>query len=256
MIKKRTVASVLIILVLAASLFALAACDDETPVIETRFAVNMDETSVWGLGGTVLGMAIDADRSGITLRSDGTMQLDLILNNSTIDSLLPVIGPILEGMLVDEKGENIIDSFVASYIQPIMPGFTFDDIDSSLALAENALGVSFVSDDAAETDAFIDVLAEVLTTAELPDVIDIPEGFGLRVESTYYVKDVVYPDGTVYKGVYLTPTDPDTQPYVVFDLSENGDGGYRLNLKVDFIQLNLVADEVLPEAEESTEQTA
>ncbi len=251
MIKKRTVASVLIILVLAASLFALVACDNETPVIETRFAVNMDETSVWGLGGTVLGMAIDADRSGITLRSDGTMQLDLILN-SKIDTLLSAFGGVVEGALAGLD----MESFSQTYLQPIMPGFTFDDIDASLALAKNALGVSFVSDDAAETDAFIDVLAEVLTTAELPDVIDIPEGFGLRVESTYYVKDVVYPDGTVYKGVYLTPTDPDTQPYVVFDLSENGEGGYRLNLKVDFIQLNLVADEVLPEAEESTEQTA
>lgn len=131
MIKKRTVASVLIILVLAASLFALVACDNETPVIETRFAVNMDETSVWGLGGTVLGMAIDADRSGITLRSDGTMQLDLILN-SKIDTLLSAFGGVVEGVLAGLD----MESFSQAYLQPIMPGFTFDDIDSSLALAK------------------------------------------------------------------------------------------------------------------------
>ena len=64
-------------------------------------------------------------------------------------------------------------------------------------------------------------------------------GFGIRLDSGYYVKEVKGTDGTVYNGVYLTPTDPDTQPYIVMDLSKGEDGKYGLNLQLDFLKMNL-----------------
>lgn len=240
--KKNLIAVLIVLLLLSVSLFAFTACDDKADVIETRFAFDIDEgqTSVWGIDGSLLKAALDIGRSGITLRSDGAMQLDLILNGTGLKSLLKTFRKTVEDVLSDLD----IASFSASYVDPIMPGFDFDDIEGSLALAEKSLGVAFIADNAAERDAFVQVLKEVLTTGQLPEEIDIPDGFGLRLTSSYYVKDVTYPDGTVYKGVYLTPTDPDTQPYVVFDLTEDEAGVHSLNLKVDFIKLNLVAHEV------------
>lgn len=239
--RNRTIAVVIIVLVLAATLFTFTACDD-TPVVETRFAFNFDEISVWGISGILMQGFFNNEKSGITLRSDGTMTMDIIVSDD--------LGVML--LSLKDTAEELLAGLDMAYmtqiyLEPIMPGFTFDDIHGSLAQAKEALGVSFVSD--GDTSAFIDVLAQVLVSGKLPDDLTIPAGFGIRLESTYYVKDVVYPDGTVYKGVYLTPTDPDTQPYVVFDMSEKEDGGYRLNLKIDFINLNLTADEVLPEVE-------
>lgn len=239
--KKRIIAIAIVVLVLAASLFTLVACDD-TPVVETRFAVDLDNTSVWGFPGIMLGGIIDKEASGVVLRSDGTMTLDLILSKNVFNTLLSL------DIVTDMLAGLDIASFQTTYLDPIMPGFSFDDIEGSLDQAYEALGVRFVSN--GDTNAFLETLVGIIMSGELPESLEAPEGFGLRVESTYYVKDVVYPDGTVYKGVYLTPTDADTQPYVVFDLSENDDGGHTLNLKVDFIKLNLTLNEVLPEAEE------
>lgn len=207
---------------------------------ERDFGIWWETSTLWGMdfsvgsGDFIANMVkglIVQERSGVTLRPDGTMEVRLTINGSAVNGVLNYF---LGSM---ESFDFNMDSFIKSYVEPIMPGFDTDDILGSLQRAKDSLGVSFVSD--GDTDAFVEDLAALLFSGEIPTSLNIPEGFGIVIESSYTLKEVVYPDGTKYTGVYLTPSDPDTQSYLVFSLYEE-DGAQWLNAMVDFIKLDLV----------------
>ncbi len=206
---------------------------------ERDFGIYWETSTLWDIDfssesinliGILVPILVDNERSGVTLRPDGTMEVKLILDAEGVADNLD-ISEILGQLDLD------MDSFIKSYVEPIMPGFDTDDILGSLQRAKDSLGVSFVSD--GDTDAFVEELAALLFSGEIPTELNIPEGFGIVIESSYTLKEVVYPDGTKYTGVYLTPSDPDTQSYLVFSLYEE-DGAQWLNAMVDFIKLDLV----------------
>ena len=206
---------------------------------ERDFGIYWETSTLWDIDfssesinliGILVPILVDNERSGVTLRPDGTMEVKLILDAEGVADNLD-ISEILGQFDLD------MDSFIKSYVEPIMPGFDTDDILGSLQRAKDSLGVSFVSD--GDTDAFVEELAALLFSGEIPTELNIPEGFGIVIESSYTLKEVVYPDGTKYTGVYLTPSDPDTQSYLVFSLYEE-DGAQWLNAMVDFIKLDLV----------------
>lgn len=193
---------------------------------------------------SLLPMAISSTTSGVTLRANGTISVELKLG-SMVSGFLSNYGG-LAGLI---GGLDL--TFLDTYLTPIMPGFDFDDILASLELAEAALGVKFVADvPEAELNAFLEGLAALLKSAVYPetgsaDVTDlaIPTGLGLVIESTYTLKEVTYPDGTTYTAVCLTPSDPDTQSYLTFSLYEDEYGRQTLNAMVDFVKLNLTLTE-------------
>lgn len=193
---------------------------------------------------SLLPMAISSTTSGVTLRANGTISVELRLG-SMVSGFLSNYGG-LAGLI---GGLDL--TFLDTYLTPIMPGFDFDDILASLELAEAALGVKFVADvPEAELNAFLEGLAALLKSAVYPetgsaDVTDlaIPAGLGLVIESTYTLKEVTYPDGTTYTAVCLTPSDPDTQSYLTFSLYEDEYGRQTLNAMVDFVKLNLTLTE-------------
>lgn len=193
---------------------------------------------------SLLPMAISSTTSGVTLRADGTISIELRLG-SMVSGFLSNYGG-LAGLI---GGLDL--TFLDTYLTPIMPGFDFDDILASLELAEAALGVKFVADvPDAELNSFLESLAALLKSAVYPetgsaDVTDlaIPAGLGLVIESTYTLKEVTYPDGTTYTAVCLTPSDPDTQSYLTFSLYEDEHGRQTLNAMVDFVKLNLTLTE-------------
>ncbi len=193
---------------------------------------------------SLLPMAISSTTSGVTLRADGTISIELRLG-SMVSGFLSNYGG-LAGLI---GGLDL--TFLDTYLTPIMPGFDFDDILASLELAEAALGVKFVADvPDAELNSFLESLAALLKSAVYPetgsaDVTDlaIPAGLGLVIESTYTLKEVTYPDGTTYTAVCLTPSDPDTQSYLTFSLYEDEYGRQTLNAMVDFVKLNLTLTE-------------
>ena len=84
--------SVLLVLILASSLVVLTACDETpVPVIETEFALDLSNSSVWDIPGSLLALAIDKTNSNIVLRSDGTMTLRLVITsfaNTVIGGML------------------------------------------------------------------------------------------------------------------------------------------------------------------------
>lgn len=193
---------------------------------------------------SLLPMAISSATSGVTLRANGTISVELKLG-SMVSGFLSNYGG-LAGLI---GGLDL--TFLDTYITPIMPGFDFDDILASLELAEAALGVKFVADvPEAELNTFLEGLAALLKSAVYPETgsasvtdLAIPAGLGLVIESTYTLKEVTYPDGTTYTAVCLTPSDPDTQSYLTFSLYEDEYGRQTLNAMVDFVKLNLTLTE-------------
>lgn len=269
--KKKILAITLLLLMVCCSAVAFAACDDDQTVEETHFVLDRANSSVWGItfdgkdsaalveqigamippesAGLVgafltqqfvqnlFDRLIDWEKSGVTLRTDGTMTLQLILGSEGLDMVNGILSTF---NLLNALGEVDVSSFTNQYLVPIMPGFDFADIADSLELAKGALGVQFVSATEGEALEFLQVVGDLLATGkEAPEGTVIPYGFGIRLDSGYYVKEVKGTDGTVYNGVYLTPTDPDTQPYIVMDLSKGEDGKYGLNLQLDFLKMNL-----------------
>ena len=207
------------------------------------FEVRWGDSSIWeGAGIDVISLAsgyADKDKTGVILRTDGTMQIKLVVDASQLNGLLNNIGggSALAGLLAGIGLD--MSSFVASYLEPIMPGFSFDEdkILGSLQNAYDSLGVRFVSD--GDTDAFVKDIARLLSEGVADDDFAIPDGFGIVVESKYTLREVTYPDGTTYTGVYLIPSDPDTQPYLVLSLYKDEGGWQWLNCMVDFIKLDL-----------------
>lgn len=207
------------------------------------FEVRWGDSSIWeGAGIDVISLAsgyADKEKTGVILRTDGTMQIKLVVDASKLNGLLNNIGggSALAGLLAGLGLD--MSSFVTSYLEPIMPGFSFDEdkILGSLQNAYDSLGVRFVSD--GDTDAFIKDLARLLSEGVADDDFAIPDGFGIVVESKYTLREVTYPDGTTYTGVYLIPSDPDTQPYLVLSLYKDEGGWQWLNCMVDFIKLDL-----------------
>ena len=207
------------------------------------FEVRWGDSSIWeGADIDVISLAsgyADKDKTGVILRTDGTMQIKLVVDASKLNGLLNNIGggSALAGLLAGIGFD--MSSFVTSYLEPIMPGFSFDEdkILGSLQNAYDSLGVRFVSD--GDTDAFIKDLARLLSEGVADDDFAIPDGFGIVVESKYTLREVTYPDGTTYTGVYLIPSDPDTQPYLVLSLYKDEGGWQWLNCMVDFIKLDL-----------------
>lgn len=193
---------------------------------------------------SLLPMAISSTTSGVTLRANGTISVELKLG-AMVSGFLSNYGG-LAGLI---GGLDL--TFLDTYLTPIMPGFDFDDILASLELAEAALGVKFVADvPEAELNAFLEGLAALLKSAVYPETgsasvtdLAIPAGLGLVIESTYTLKEVTYPDGTTYTAVCLTPSDPDTQSYLTFSLYEDEYGRQTLNAMVDFVKLNLTLTE-------------
>ena len=207
------------------------------------FEVRWGDSSIWeGADIDVISLAsgyADKDKTGVILRTDGTMQIKLVVDASKLNGLLNNIGggSALAGLLAGIGLD--MSSFVTSYLEPIMPGFSFDEdkILGSLQNAYDSLGVRFVSD--GDTDAFVKDIARLLSEGVADDDFAIPDGFGIVVESKYTLREVTYPDGTTYTGVYLIPSDPDTQPYLVLSLYKDEGGWQWLNCMVDFIKLDL-----------------
>ena len=218
---------------------------------DISYEINWTRSSLMDIAKTLMNAIktfIDNEASGVTLFADGTMQIKLAVNPAQINDILENgIGSLLVGLGIDlESFESGIGSFAETYLEPIVPGFVpedgtsiADNILNAFALAESSLGLKVVCDDPAEREEFLKTLASVLFEGNVDAPIVIPDGFALVVESEYTLGGVTYPDGTYYPGVYLIPSDPDTRSYLVFSEYSGTDGGSRLNLKVDFLKLDL-----------------
>ena len=192
-------------------------------VVETQFRIDTVNTSVWEVSGSTIGGLLDLEKSGIFLRSDGTMSLRLILNETASSTINEMLGKLLTGGTVD------LSSFEETYLEPIAPGASLDDINALLDTAYDCLGLKLIGYDPANPDPGIAALIEGLENGRLPESLSIPEGFGVELNYNYTMKKVQSANGTVYDAVYLTPYDGDTQPFIVMTM---GSKTYDMNPNV------------------------
>lgn len=192
-------------------------------VVETQFRIDTVNTSVWGMPGSTIGGLLDLEKSGIFLRSDGTMSLRLILNETASSAINEMLGELLTGGTVD------LSSFEETYLEPIAPGASLDDINALLDTAYDCLGLKLIGYDPANPDPGIAALIEGLENGRLPESLSIPAGFGVELNYNYTMKKVQSANGTVYDAVYLTPYDGDTQPFIVMTM---GSKTYDMNPNV------------------------
>lgn len=200
-------------------------------VTETQFRIDPANTSVWGITGTTINLILDLEKSGVFLRNDGTMSLRLILSDEATG--------IINGLLGSLLGGNInLDSFQNTYLTPIAPGASLQDIEGLLDIAYDCLGLKLIGFDMNHPG--IAALVNGLKEGKLPAELNIPEGFGVELNYNYTMKKVQDANGTVYDAVYLTPYDSDTQPFIVMTMAAK-----TFEYKADY-EFNLIEDQRIP----------
>ncbi len=200
-------------------------------VTETQFRIDPANTSVWGVSGMLINTVLDLEKSGVFLRSDGTMSLRLVLSEEATG--------IINGMLGSFLGGNInLDSFQNTYLTPIAPGASLRDIEGLLDIAYDCLGLKLIGFDMNHPG--IAALVNGLKEGKLPAELNIPEGFGVELNYNYTMKKVQDANGTVYDAVYLTPYDSDTQPFIVMTMAAK-----TFEYKADY-EFNLIEDQRIP----------
>lgn len=200
-------------------------------VTETQFRIDPANTSVWGVSGGLINAVLDLEKSGVFLRSDGTMSLRLILSDEAPGMINGLLGSLLGGS-VD------LSSFQNTYLTPIAPGASLQDIEGLLDIAYDCLGLKLIGFDMNHPGiaAFVNGLKE----GKLPAELNIPEGFGVELNYNYTMKKVQDANGTVYDAVYLTPYDSDTQPFIVMTMAAK-----TFEYKADY-EFNLTEDQRIP----------
>ena len=200
-------------------------------VIETHFRIDPANTSVWGITGTTINLILDLEKSGVFLRNDGTMSLRLILSDEATGIINGLLGSLLGGS-VD------LSSFQNTYLTPIAPGASLQDIEGLLDIAYDCLGLKLIGFDMNHPG--IAALVNGLKEGKLPAELNIPEGFGVELNYNYTMKKVQDANGTVYDAVYLTPYDSDTQPFIVMTMAAK-----TFEYKADY-EFNLIEDQRIP----------
>lgn len=200
-------------------------------VTETQFRIDPANTSVWGITGTTINLILDLEKSGVFLRNDGTMSLRLILSDEATGIINGLLGSLLGGS-VD------LSSFQNTYLTPIAPGASLQDIEGLLDIAYDCLGLKLIGFDMNHPG--IAALVNGLKEGKLPAKLNIPEGFGVELNYNYTMKKVQDANGTVYDAVYLTPYDSDTQPFIVMTMAAK-----TFEYKADY-EFNLIEDQRIP----------
>lgn len=200
-------------------------------VTETQFRIDPANTSVWGITGMTINLILDLEKSGVFLRSDGTMSLRLILSDEATGMINGLLGSFLGGS-VD------LSSFQNTYLTPIAPGASLQDIEGLLDIAYDCLGLKLIGFDMNHPG--IAALVNGLKEGKLPAELNIPEGFGVELNYNYTMKKVQDANGTVYDAVYLTPYDSDTQPFIVMTMAAK-----TFEYKADY-EFNLIEDQRIP----------
>ena len=231
--KKRTLALIMaVVLVASAMTFALVACDKDD-----KAELYVSENMTFDLSGaTVMGLPVsivlDNEKSGITLGTDGSLKLSLVINSALINSLLKggnIFGFELSiaklQTMLDGLGEGgvqaALDGFVNTYLSELVPGFKLgsaDDVAPSFALLKNSLGAEIVGVDLAG-DKFKELYTSVVDNNKIPEKFELPEGFGIEFNGKYELRDVKNPDtGETVKAIYVGYFDVLDDPYLMLSM--------------------------------------
>ncbi len=301
--------TIAIVMLVACSL-SLVACDDKPAEFfekTTRFNFDVKRVSAFGGEATDMGSlvnlildivtdeempsiwALDASTSYIEFKPDGTMHAQIQTAPNIFNKIDAIVGALasfaggggedvgdmnLNAMLADLHLEN----FIATYIEPMFPGWTDKlkqaDLKGAMGLIEASLGFNITGIDTEDEGikAIVDSIAKNMRESnhfKVDEGINIlgafqaltdENGEGVRIaitfDNTYKIVQNVSADGTVHQSIYIggLASNASTQPWGVISMTNNADsddeelqalGGRHIVWRFNVANVSIPCNEVL-----------
>lgn len=229
---KRIICCMLIICLVSALVFSLAACNKSEHVKkDISFSID-NKTEVMDIP---IAIFLKKQDSGITLRKDGTMTLRLAINDAVPNLVNSTFN--ISTML----GEMDFTQYMNDYVTPLFPGFTLQDIPYSLGLIEKSMGIKVTGLDLNSPNT--QALFEGLQTGEFAENIVFPKDIAIEYNGRYALKELTDADGMPYTAIYLGQYNENGEPFIIMGLDQNEAGKKVIICRVNFINLYLEATE-------------
>lgn len=182
--------------------------------------ITLDNTGFPDLAGTNLAGFFD-EESSFFFGNDGTFVTTVKIS----PSLLTVVSALLKTLDFEElmqgkvMGDIDVTGIITLYCENLFTGASVDDFAGALELLEGSLGASLIG---AENIDINELWRSITEDGKLPDDFALGNEFGIQIESTYCIKKVKGADGKEWTALYIGRFDPDTEPFLIFTLREDG----------------------------------
>lgn len=238
----KIIITVLVLVVALSSVFMFTACGEiehgylpSVPLIFDIDTVNTKLDNV-PLLSTILAVALDKENSYFELSPNGTFTCILTID---VAGVLELVGPFLEDLDIGSATATLTKSSlmgtINGYVKVMFPGFDLSDVEGSLALLTNSMGVEIFGLDRSnsEVDKLFDCIEDPNNDRLIPEDLDLsklPDAIGIKIQGPYKLLDAtetVTENGETAK-VWTFATvgthDSDTLPYMNFSYTvyENG----------------------------------
>ena len=238
----KIIITVLVLVVALSSVFMFTACGEiehgylpSVPLIFDIDTVNTKLDNV-PLLSTILAVALDKENSYFELSPNGTFTCILTID---VAGILELVGPLLEDLDIGSATATLTKSSlmgtINGYVKVMFPGFDLSDVEGSLALLTNSMGVEIFGLDRSnsEVDKLFDCIEDPNNDRLIPEDLDLsklPDAIGIKIQGPYKLLDAtetVTENGETAK-VWTFATvgthDSDTLPYMNFSYTvyENG----------------------------------
>ena len=238
----KIIITVLVLVVALSSVFMFTACGEiehgylpSVPLIFDIDTVNTKLDNV-PLLSTILAVALDKENSYFELSPNGTFTCILTID---VAGVLELVGPFLEDLDIGSATATLTKSSlmgtINGYVKVMFPGFDLSDVEGSLALLTNSMGVEIFGLDRSnsEVDKLFDCIEDPNNDRLIPEDLDLsklPDAIGIKIQGPYKLLDAtetITENGEAAK-VWTFATvgthDSDTLPYMNFSYTvyENG----------------------------------
>lgn len=255
---------ILVLAVVASSLFALSACDKKTPertVFSEPRKYEFDVANTQLMNNSTIRLAlavlVDANESYLEFGTDGMVHGKIQTVKLNLDSLLDMLGDSFSKDSISAQiGAINLASMLASNAEPMFPGLTSciveGDIVGALELVQKSLGLNVsgldLSSDAAK-EAVAKMGEEYKNSngksmhlpSNLLDLIPNELCVALTVDWEYELVHLTGSDGTPHDAVYVGGVSHDvhTQPFGVFTMTTASNGLQKMSMRIEFLDANI-----------------
>ena len=238
----KIIIAVLVLVVALSSAVMFTACGEiehgYLPSVPLTFDIDTVNTKLDNvpLLSTVLAVALDKENSYFELSPNGTFTCILTID---VAGILEFVGPFLEDLDVGSATATLTKSSlmgtINGYVKVMFPGFDLSDVEGSLALITNSLGVEIFGLDRSnsEVDKLFDCIEDPNNDRLIPEDLDLsklPDAIGIKIQGPYKLLDATETvtengeDAKVWTFATVGTHDSDTLPYMNFSYTvyENG----------------------------------
>lgn len=252
--------ALMLIAVLLVGAFALCACDKtkngDAFAQNTAFKIDNSRTNIMGmLTGGFLGIIEDSmlnmEQTYFEFGADGNLHAQI----QTKAGLFDILDDVFSFMgMTKEDVEKALSSFsvggmVNTYVESMFPGFKQKlkdgDLQGALGLIYSSLGFNITGLDI-ENPEIKEAVQYIGETMRLPgnllDIIPKDTVLTLVLDTQYSIRKVSTYDGETYEAIYLgydVKDNPNTQPFGVFTLRTNEEGKKELDLRIEFMNIDI-----------------